>query len=140
MRRGITLLDLLLALTLLALVLTLGLVRVGPVRDAAHVRATTARLLGAIEAARGTGIRLGAGSALHLDSLRWEVRIASPPDTVVGWAGPGHHHDGVTVTGVGAPIHFGAAGIAVGVANRTLTLTRGTISRTIVLSRLGRVR
>jgi hypothetical protein len=46
----------------------------------------------------------------------------------------------VVLLGGGAPIGFGSAGIAVGVANRTLVLTRGAARATVVLSRLGRIR
>ncbi len=140
MRRGTTLLDLLLALVLLAILLLLGLVRLGPLVDAARTRTTAARLLGALEAARGAAVRLGTPATLELGPARWTVRAIIEGDTLIAWGGEGHAAEDVTLTGAGAPIRFGPAGLTVGVANRTLTLTRGLASRTIVLSRLGRVR
>lgn len=140
MRRGVTLLDLLLALTLLGILLLLGMVRLGPLVDAARTRTTAARLLGALEAARGAAMRLGTPATLELSAARWTVRAVVAGDTIVAWGGESHAAEGVTLGGAGAPIRFGPAGLTVGVANRTFTLERGTARRTIVLSRLGRVR
>ena len=140
MRRGTTLLDLLLALAVLGLLLAIGATRLVAVLDAARVRVVAAQLVGAIEAARGSAIRLGGGVTLHLDDARWEVRRPLGSDTVISWQLPGHQHAGVTLSGAGAPIRFGPAGLATGVANRTFQLSRGAVTRTVVLSRLGRVR
>jgi Tfp pilus assembly protein FimT len=140
MRRGATLLDLLLTLTVIGLLLAIGVTRLAAVHDAARVRVVAAQLVGALEAARGSAIRLGGGVTLHLDGARWEVRRTLGIDTIVTWRLPGHQQAGVDLTGAGAPIRFGPAGLATGVANRTFHLTRGTVTRTVVLSRLGRVR
>ena len=140
MRRGTTLLDLLLALVVIGILLAIGITRLGAVVDAGRVRVVTAQLVGALEAARGSAIRLGGGVTLHLDAAQWEVRRTLGTDTIVSWALPGHHHADVTLTGAGAPIRFGAAGLAVGVANRTFRVSRGEVTRTVIISRLGRVR
>lgn len=140
MRHGTTLLDLILALTVLGILLAIGATRVTAVVDAARVRVVTAQLVGAIEAARGSAIRLGGGVTLHLDAPRWEVRRPLGADTIVTWRLPGHQQAGVALTGAGTPIRFGPAGLTMGVANRTFQLSRGAVTRTVVLSRLGRVR
>lgn len=140
MRRGTTLLDLILALTVLGILLAIGASRGTAVVDAARVRVVTSQLVGAIEAARGSAVRLGGSVTLHLDDPRWEVRRLLGADTLVTWHIPGHQQAGVTLAGAGAPIRFGPAGLAMGVANRTFVLSRGTVTRTVVLSRLGRVR
>jgi type IV fimbrial biogenesis protein FimT len=140
MRRGTTLLELLLALTMLGILLAIGATRVAAVVDAARVRVVTAQLVGAIEAARGSAIRLGGNVTLHLDDARWQVRRPLGADTIIVWQLPGHQHAGVTLSGAGAPIRFGPAGLATGVANRTFQLSRGVVTRSVVLSRLGRVR
>lgn len=139
-RRGLTLIDLLLTLVVLGLLLTIGTARVASLIDAARVRAAATSLLGALEAARGSAIRLGSGSELALLATRWEVRSVVAGDTVLSWSGVGHTGQGVLLTGAGAPIRFGGDGLAVGVANRTMVVSRGSVSRTVILSRLGRIR
>lgn len=139
MHRGTTLPELLLVVALLGVLLALGASRVAAATDAARVRTATARLLGAVEAARGTALRLGRPATLHLGGARWEVRVPGLADSVA-WGGEGHAPLGVAVGGIGAPIAFGAAGLATGVANRTFELSRGGVTRRVVLSRLGRVR
>jgi Tfp pilus assembly protein FimT len=140
MRRGTTLPDLILTLTVMGLLLAIGAARLAAVRDAARVRVVMAQLVGAIEVARGSAIRLGGGVTLHLDTTRWEVRRPLGSDTLVTWQSPGHSPTGVTLSGAGSPLRFGPAGLTTGVANRTLRLSRGTVTRSVVLSRLGRVR
>lgn len=140
MRRGTTLLDLLLTLAVIGILLAISAARLGAVQDAGRVRLVTAQLLGALEVARGSAVRLGGNVTLHLADTRWDVRRTLGSDTTLVWSAPGHRHAGVEIAGVGAPIRFGAAGLAMGVANRTFRLSRGTVTRTVVLSRLGRVR
>jgi hypothetical protein len=70
----------------------------------------------------------------------WVVFDPASPDSAPLWTAPGPGRDGVSQLGSGGPIGFGSAGIAVGVANRTLVLSRGAASATVVLSRLGRIR
>lgn len=140
MRRGTTLLEMLLALAVIGILLAISATRIGAVLDAGRVRHVAAQLVGALEVARGSAIRLGGSVTLHLEDARWEVHRVRGTDTSVVWTAPGHALAGVEIAGVGAPIRFGAAGLAMGVANRTLRLSRGTVTRTVVLSRLGRVR
>lgn len=139
-RRGLTLIDLLLTLVVLGLLLTIGVARVAAFIDAARVRAASTTLLGALEAARGSAVRLGRGSELALLESRWAVRTVVAGDTILSWSGVGHAGQGVVLTGAGAPLRFGADGLAVGVANRTMVISRGSASRTVILSRLGRIR
>lgn len=139
-RRGMTLIDLLLTIVVIGILLVLGTARVASLIDASRVRSAATTLLAALEAARGSAIRLGNGSELALQAGRWEVRSVVAGDTVLSWSGVGHVPQGVLLTGAGAPIRFGGDGLAVGVANRTMVVSRGSVSRTVVLSRLGRVR
>lgn len=137
--RGTTLIELVLVLTLLALVMAIGVPRVLHVADAAAVRLEAARLVGALDAGRGAALRFDANAALTLDPDRWSVAIRRGTDTLVAWHTAGSMASGVSLSGAGAPIVFGRSGLAVGAANRTLVVSRGQATRRVVVSRLGRI-
>ncbi len=138
-RRGTTLLDLLLTLVVIGILLATSLPRMAALRDAAAVRAARADLLIALDAARGAALRLGTEVELRDDGQQ-RLLIPALTDSTPAWVGPAASRHGVTLTGLTRPIAFGPAGIAIGAANRTLRLRRGTITMAVVLSRLGRVR
>lgn len=137
MTRGTTLLELLLVLCLLALLATLAVARVATAADRAAVEA--ARVRGALEAARGAGLRLGTVAALQFGAGAWEVRAVVQGVETTAWRAAGTSA-GITLEGGGDPIRFGPSGLAVGVSNRTLRIRRGEVTRDVVVSRLGRVR
>lgn len=134
-RRAATLLELLLALSILGVVLALGLAQVGRGLQHAALRETQAVVLVALDAARGSAVRLGEPVALsHQASL---LRVVGGTDTLwrrlVG-------APTATLDGLGSAIRFGPAGIGLGFANRTLRIHGGADTVTVVLSRLGRIR
>lgn len=139
MTRGTTLLELLLALVVLALLTALAVPRVIGLADRAALSVEATRVRAALETARGAGMRLGTVAALQLGAGAWEVRAVFDGVETVAWRSPGIAA-GVTLEGAGEPLRFGPAGLAVGVSNRTLRLRRGSAVREIVVSRLGRVR
>ena len=138
-RRGVTLVELLLVVTIIGLLSGMAVPRVASVGDAAAVREEAARLVGALDAARGAAIRLGDNAALSLTPATWRVVVHRGADSLIAWSAPGAMARGVSLAGAGGPIVFSRAGIATGAANRTFTLSRGSSSRRIVISRLGRV-
>jgi len=138
-RRGATLPELLLALLILAILTAIAVPRLAALLDAAAVRAARGDLLVALDAARGAALRLGADVELRDDGLR-RTLVPVLPDSAAAWTGPAASRHGVALGGLATPIIFGPAGIAVGASNRTLTLSRGSVTMTVVLSRLGRVR
>jgi len=139
MSRGVTLPELLLALVVVGLLSLIALPRLAAVTSATALRHEATQLVAALDAARTTAIRVGAPSTLSLSDSSYIVVGGLPGDSVRTWRIPGPATRGVQLSGAGGPIRFGAAGLAIGVANRTLTLTRGGSSRRVVLSRLGRI-
>lgn len=138
-RLGTTLIDLLLAMLVLAMLLAIAVPRLVYIIDAAAVRTEAARIVGALDAARGAAIRLDRNALLSLTPTQWTVSVRHGADSLIAWRSGGSANTGVALSGVGAPITFGRAGIAVGAANRTLVLARGSASRRVIISRLGRV-
>ncbi len=139
MTRGVTLLELLLVLVLLGILAGLGIPRLGAVASAAALRHEATELVVALDAARLDAIRFGAVTRLTLSDSSYRLELLMDGDTTLRWQHAGAGTRGVQLSGGGAPIHFGAAGLAVGVSNRTLTLTRLGASRRVVISRLGRI-
>ncbi|MEI2719749.1 MAG: GspH/FimT family pseudopilin [Gemmatimonadales bacterium] len=139
MTRGITLPELLLTLVLLGILAALGLPRLGAVAAAAALRHEATEIVVALDAARLDAIRFGAVTRLTLSDSSYRLELVAGSDTTLQWQHDGAGMRGVRLTGAGGPILFGAAGLALGVSNRTLTLTRGGTSRRVVISRLGRI-
>lgn len=131
--------DQLLAMVVIGLLLAIAAPRVVHIADEAAVRAEAARIVGALDAARGAAVRLDRNASLELMPARWVVWVQQDTDSMIAWHSAGNANAGVTLSGAGAPIVFGRAGIAVGASNRTLILSRGSASRRVVISRLGRI-
>lgn len=138
-RTGTTLLELALVIVILGILAAIAVPRITLIADEAAVRHQAHRLVGALDAARGAGIRLGTPAGLTVGTARLTVAasVGGVPTTV--WDAPGPTDEGVSVSGAGAPIMFGPAGLAVGASNRTIVLSRGAASRRVVISRLGRI-
>lgn len=135
MRRGFTLLELLLALTLVGLLLLLAVPKLRGLAAGAALRHEAARLVAALDAGRGLALRSGSVAKVTLGDSAYRIETDAGGSR---WPGPAG--SGVRLTGAsGGPIVFGAAGLATGASNRTLVLTRDGESRQVVVSRLGRI-
>jgi Tfp pilus assembly protein FimT len=139
MRLGIVLIELLLVIAILGILAAIAAPRVTALNDAAAVRAEAMEIVAALDAARGASIRLGTVTTLTLADSAYRVVAVVGSDTVTAWRHSGPVARGVTLSTPARGILFGPAGLAVGAANRTITLTRGTTSRQVVISRLGRL-
>ena len=117
MRHGIVLTELIVTMVCIGIIASIAAPRLASIADAAAVRDETFRVVAALDAARGTAVRMNAVTSL-----------AFPP------AG-----NGVTLSGAGQPLLFGPAGLAMGASNRTIILTKGNAVRRVVISRLGRI-
>jgi prepilin-type N-terminal cleavage/methylation domain-containing protein len=138
-RHGFTLTELLLVLVLLGLLSAFAAPRVLGIINAGTVRAETGNIVTALDAARGAAIRLGAVSRLTLSDSGYQVDAMVAAESVAVWRAAGPAWRGVQLTGTGQPLLFAPSGIAMGASNRTLILSRGAVSRHVVVSRLGRL-
>lgn len=139
MTRGVTLPELLLVLVLMALLAALGLPRLAAAASAAALRHEATELVAALDAARLEAIRFDGVARLTLADSSYRLELVTGGDTTLRWQRDGAARRGVQLSGAGGPILFGGAGLALGVSNRTLTLTRRGASRRVVISRLGRI-
>ncbi|HET9066862.1 MAG TPA: GspH/FimT family protein [Gemmatimonadales bacterium] len=135
---GVTLPELLLGLTLSGIVAGITAPRLVRWPDRMAVEASTAATRDLLDQARTAAIRLARPVGI-LDSAG-ALRIRTTIDTTPITLRTRQLDPGVTIRGLDRPLGFGPHGLAIGVANRTITIERGRISREIVVSRLGRLR
>lgn len=137
-RRGVTLPELLLAMTVALLLAAIASSSLAGALAAASVRAARSELRAAIDRARTMAVVLEESVALSFDGSDWVVRADSDPGAGLRLPGPAVR--GVAVEGMRTPLVFGPSGLATGVANRTVTFRRNEQILRLVISRLGRVR
>lgn len=143
MRRGFTLVEMLIVLAVIGIVTAVIVPGAGRSADRIAVEHQATRIVVAYRqawiAAR-TQQRL-AILRITPDSIAIRaVRGAADPDTVLVSLQPGPAMAGVTLQSSSHTAVFGPDGIGLGAANTTHILVKGAVTRKIVVSRLGRVR
>jgi len=141
MRRGFSLIELVLALVVTGLLAALSLPAIGALHDRLRTDAAARALVAAHLRARFIALAEQRVVVLELTPARLAIRaVESPGDTVLRWEGGGPAVEGVLVTGMPHQAAFGPAGIGLGLANATFVLQRGGAARQVIVSRYGRVR
>jgi prepilin-type N-terminal cleavage/methylation domain-containing protein len=138
MRRGLTLLELLLAIIISSLILGISLPRFAEARDRLVVNEEVWRIVSAHRRARITAILESQEVVLSVAADSLSIRTTASHETLWREAGPSFH--GVELAGGSKQITFSPVGITTGVSNASFALSRGQALRTIVVSRLGRLR
>lgn len=138
MRHGHTLIELTLTLAVAGLALGIALPRLAAVQDTLEVDQAAREVATAHRRARIAAITRSRPVVLTIspDSLAYRVAGASARL----WRAPGPARNGVVLASPPRQITFSPVGITTGLANASFRLLRGSASRTVVLSRLGRVR
>jgi type II secretion system protein H len=143
MRRGVTMLELLVVLAIVGLLAGVVVPGAGAQADRLAVEHQAARFLTAYRAAWLTARVQQRLAILRVteDSLAIRtVSSAGAPDTLLTWLEPGPAAAGVEMRSPPHTIVFTPDGIAIGLANARHVLVRGRAVRQVVVSRLGRVR
>jgi prepilin-type N-terminal cleavage/methylation domain-containing protein len=138
MHRGYSLPELMLVLAVVGLLCGIAVPRFFRVMDSIVVQAAALEIVAAHQRARMMAIARGQVLALDIDSA--QLGIALPSGAVPVWVRQGPAASGVTLRGPTRRFTFSPSGITLGLSNATLLLSRGASARTIVFSRLGRVR
>jgi prepilin-type N-terminal cleavage/methylation domain-containing protein len=141
MKRGATLLELLVVLAIAGLVAVIALPSIGALHDRLAVNEAAEVIASAHSRARLVAMaeRRIVVLTLTADSLVLGV-VESATDTVLRWRASGPAAEGVTTTGVPRRVLFAPSGVTMGVANGSYVLTRGSARRQIIVSRYGRLR
>lgn len=137
-RRGMTLIELVLGLALLGILAGIATPRLLAWHDRIAVEATGATTRALLDEARATAIMLARPVELHMVS--GVFTITTSLDTTMLVLRERAIDPMMSVTGLTRPLGFGAHGLAIGAANRTIRIEQGRIARDIVISRLGRIR
>jgi len=143
MRRGATLVELVTVLAILAILAAIVVPSAAREGDRLAVEHQAMRILLAY---RGAWLTARSHQRLALlritpDSLAIRsVRSAGHPETTLVSLTPGPSVAGVTLESPPRTAVFGPDGIGLGVSNTTHVLVKGSASKRVVVSRLGRVR
>jgi Tfp pilus assembly protein FimT len=138
MRRGFTLLELILVCTFIAITAGLALPRAKYVLDGLRIRQAAHEVSGAVAITRAAAIRRGQTARLVVDRTAGSIRVESGGDTLLLRELRRLHF--VHLHATRDTVTFGANGLGFGVANSTIVVRIGARAETVVVSRLGRAR
>lgn len=140
MRYGFSLIEIAVALAVMALVGAIAVPRAAAWLDQYATVSEARAIAGAHDRARilATVRHRAAILQVTADSLR--IGLIAGPDTVFTWRTSGPASRGVALTPSFREIRFSPLGITWGFSNATFTLTRGSARHRVIVSRLGRVR
>jgi prepilin-type N-terminal cleavage/methylation domain-containing protein len=138
MKSGFTLPEVALALVVAGLLLGIALPRFTALKQEVAIEQTAQSLVSAHRRARTLAITGGHPAVLSVAerSLRITLGGAAQPQ----WLAPGPLDQGVSITGTPRDITFSPLGITTGLSNASFHLSLGSSTRTVILSRLGRIR
>jgi prepilin-type N-terminal cleavage/methylation domain-containing protein len=138
MRRAFSLPELLLVLAVLSILTGIAVPRLLQTWDRVETEAAVAHLVSAHQRARLMAVVRGQVLTLTIDSAA--VSITPRLGSEALWSQPGPLQFGVSLSGPTRRITFSPEGFTIGLSNASLQLARGSSTRTLVFSRLGRVR
>jgi type II secretory pathway pseudopilin PulG len=137
-RPGVTLLEQLLALTLLGVVLTITVQGAGSLRDRQAVRGASRAVREALALAREQAIAGGTRAAVRFGRRDGTVTVHIAHDSLLRLRVASSH--GVELEATRDSMAYAPSGLGVGGANMRVVVRRGGHADTITISRLGRVR
>jgi len=138
MRRGTTLPELIVVLTVVGVLATIGAIRVTALRDRMNVRAAATETVATFALARRWSVSRASRTALTIDTAAAAIIVRSFADTI-SHRRLGSSH-GVTMSATRDSMAYAPNGLGYGASNLTIVLRRGAAAETVVVSRLGRVR
>jgi Tfp pilus assembly protein FimT len=127
-----------LALALGGILLVIAVPRLTGALDRIEVQAAANHVAAAHHLARILAVTHGQVLVLSVGQHQLSIRARSLATLLWSQAGPAAN--GVTLAGPSRQFTFSPEGLSLGLSNATLRLARGSATRTVVVSRLGRVR
>ena len=138
MRQAFTLPELLLVLALGSVLLGIAIPRFSAAMDRIEVSAAASHIAAAHRRARLIAVTRGIVAVLTVDPFALTIRHRGV--TVPLWSEAGPAANRVSLAGPVRQFTFSPEGFSLGLSNATIRLTRGSATRTVIISRLGRVR
>ena len=140
MTRGMTLPEVIVSLVIVALVLGIAAPRLSAPLDALAVEQAAGDIAAAHARARMTAVVESRITRLVVSADSFVIEVDGPGGAERRWARQGPGRFAVTMTGASRTLTFSPVGISMGFSNASWTLTKGSATRRVVISRLGRVR
>ena len=140
MRQGHTLPEIAVALTIAGIVTSVTLPRIAGLLDRVAVEQAASTLTTALAVTRNRAVLRATRERLSItaDSLGLEEWQGGAWTRVRRWPGPGDQ--GVAVSTSSPLVTFDAVGLAWGLSNTTIQLSRRSHTATVTTSRLGRIK
>ena len=135
---GATLIEVTLVVSIIALLTSIAISRAGPFVNSIEVRGSVTEITSMFSLARHVAIARGRQSVIDIDPASGTISIRSGIDTIVTRSVGAAH--GTVISTSRTSMTYTPTGVGYGAANFTMTVKRGTVVDTIVVSRLGRVR
>ncbi|MEO8090243.1 MAG: GspH/FimT family pseudopilin [Gemmatimonadales bacterium] len=138
MRQAFTLPEILLVLALGSVLLGVAIPRFSAVVDRIEVADAAGHIAAAHRRARLMAVTQSLVTVLSVDAPALTIRRKGLSPPLWSEAGPTAHR--VSLVGPARQFTFSPEGFTLGLSNATLRLTRGSATRTVIISRLGRIR
>lgn len=137
-RRGTTILELTLTLSVISILSAIAYPRIGGLLDGIHVRGSATEIHSLFTAARHHAITRAERITVQIDTARATISLVADADTL-RVRGLGDIH-GVKLAANRASFTYSPIGIGHGAGNMTIVIRRNARVDSIFISRLGRVR
>ena len=134
--RGLTLPELLIALTVAGILAALAIRAAAGIVDEARARGAAAEVRAALGLARRAAVLRGERAAVRFDTARAAVAVHVRAETLVSRA----LDRGVRLSATRESTAYGGDGLGFGAANLRVVVRRGAAAETVTVSRVGRVR
>lgn len=138
MRRGTTVAELIVVLTVVGVLVVIALTRTGAARDRVSVRAAATETVATLALARRWSLSRASRTAVTFDTGAATLIVRSFTDTIARRSLRSSH--GVSLSASRDSMAYAPNGLGYGASNLTLVVRRGAAAETVVVSRLGRVR
>lgn len=140
MHKGTTLTELLVVLALIGVLVAIAVPSSAAFMGGVLTERAAHELMAAHRIARFTAIMHGRVTRLAIAADSLVVSLVSGRDTMVVWRASGPAAEGVQLAAPAHVLVFSPTGLPYGLGNGTYTFTRGPARRSVVISRLGRLR
>lgn len=138
MRRGTTIIELALSLSIISILSAIAYPRIGRLMDGIHVRGTVTEIHSLFTAARHHAITRSERITVQIDTARGSIAVLAGTDTIRARGFSDTH--GVTLAANRASFTYSPIGIGYGAGNMTVVIRRNARVDSVFISRLGRVR
>jgi prepilin-type N-terminal cleavage/methylation domain-containing protein len=138
MRRGTTLPELIVVVTIVGVLAAIATTRTVRLRDRLSVRAAATEAVSTFALARRWSLSRATRTAITIDTSDASLVVRSYSDTISRRSLGSSHN--VTMSASRDSMAYAPNGLGYGASNLTIVLRRGAAAETIFVSRLGRVR